>query len=110
VYQVLDYDHEKDRYLVGWKGYRPEANQWEPAAHLRNAPDKTADYWQHRSLNSSVTIAFWKANEENSRMKRTSIHSRLIQHTPADFFCPSDDRDGEAMEDEEASFHFGGEE
>jgi transposase InsO family protein len=109
VDQVLDYDHEKDRYLVSWKGNGPEDNQWEPATHLRNAPDKTADYWQHRSQNSSVTRAFRKANEENSRMKRTSVHSRLIQHTPADFFCPSDDTDGEGMEDEEASFHLGGE-
>jgi hypothetical protein len=109
VDQVLDYDHEKDRYLVSWKGYGPEDNQWEPATHLRNAPDKTADYGQHRSQNSSVTRAFRKANEENSRMKRTSVHSRLIQHTPADFFCPSDDTDGEGMEDEETSFHLGGE-
>jgi hypothetical protein len=42
-------------------------------------------------------------------MKRTSVHSRLIQHTPADFFCPSDDIDGEGMVNEEASVHLGGE-
>jgi hypothetical protein len=56
VDQVLDYDHEKDRDFVSWKGYGPADNQWERAAHLPNAPDKTADYGQYRSQNSSVTV------------------------------------------------------
>jgi hypothetical protein len=38
-------------------------------------------------------------------MKRTSVHSRLIQHRASQ----SDDTDGEGMEDAEASFHLGGE-
>jgi hypothetical protein len=38
VDQVLDYDQEKNGYLVSWKGYGQEDSQWEPAEHLRNAP------------------------------------------------------------------------
>lgn len=98
VDKVLDYDEERNRYLVSWRGYGPEDNQWEPAEHLRNAPDKTAEYWAYHSQNISVSRAFRKANQENSKIRRKNVHSRLVLHTPAEFFYPSDDTDGEGIQ------------
>lgn len=36
---------ERTRYLVQFKGYGPEHNEWLPEANLANAPESLADYW-----------------------------------------------------------------
>jgi transposase InsO family protein len=43
---VLDsrFYHRRLQYLVSWKGLGPADNTWEPAAHLRNAPDAVTDF------------------------------------------------------------------
>ena len=33
-------------YLVKWKGYGPESNEWVPGANLKNAPLLLEAYWQ----------------------------------------------------------------
>jgi len=54
VDQVLEYDEEKDMYLVSWKNYVAEDNQWEPSVNLENAQEKLNEYWEERSAGATV--------------------------------------------------------
>ena len=51
VNQVLDSRifgrWKKLQYRVSWEGYSPKQNSWEPAEHLKNAPDAVQDF-HHR--------------------------------------------------------------
>jgi hypothetical protein len=75
VDQVSDYDHEKDRYLVSWKRVWTRRQSWKPAAHLRNAPDMTADYCSIEARTALLLEHLGKRTRRISRMKRTSVHS-----------------------------------
>jgi transposase InsO family protein len=94
VNEILEYDRERNRYLVSWKGYPPEENQWEPAHHLQNAPEKIDTFWQTRGGRNEALRAYRNAIKIDSNVKRTAKHSRLIHAVPQDFFYPSDDTDG----------------
>ena len=55
VEEILDVRVNKDgqsEYLVKWKGYEPECNQWEPVKHLTNCAGRVHDFHQ-RHLNQS---------------------------------------------------------
>jgi hypothetical protein len=94
VDKVLEYDEEKDMYLVSWKGYPPEDNQWEPSANLQNAPGKIDEYWAGHGMNNKVYTAYRKAGKLASKAKREAAHSRLMEVTAEHYFYPSDDTDG----------------
>ena len=57
-------------YFVLWSGYGPEHCTWEPEAHLKNAPDAVAEYWQHLTL---------KAKRKE---KQTAIRESLSASAP----------------------------
>ena len=41
---------KKLQYLVSWEGYGPEQNSWEPAEHLKNAPDAVQDFHRRHPI------------------------------------------------------------
>lgn len=48
VHRILDArfigKNNRLQYLVSWKGYGPEEDSWEPASHLKNAPQIVKDF------------------------------------------------------------------
>ena len=44
--KILDSKHFRKqlKYLVKWEGYPVSENSWEPAAHLKNAPDLVKEF------------------------------------------------------------------
>jgi transposase InsO family protein len=94
VDKILEYDSERNRYLVSWVGYPEEDNQWEPAEGLRNAQEKVAEYWNDRGEDTPIFDAFRKAVKLKSKKKRTDVHSRMMKYIPENYFYPEDDTDG----------------
>jgi hypothetical protein len=90
VDELLEYDEERDMYLVSWKGWPPEDNQWEPSTNLRNAPNKIDDYWTKHGAYNRVKSAKRKALRMESKTYRGMPHSRLMDITPDEYYYPSD--------------------
>jgi hypothetical protein len=93
VDKILEFDSERNRYLVRWVGYPEENNQWELAANLCNAQKKVAEYWNDRGEDTPIFDAFRKAVKLKSK-KRTEVHSQMIKYIPENYFHPEDDTDG----------------
>jgi transposase InsO family protein len=94
VEEIIDYNKERGEYLVKWIGYPSEENSWEPAHHLENAPEKLEEFWKRRGRQIPITEAYRKYKKVESTINRTSVHSRVLDLTPKDYFYPSDDTDG----------------
>jgi hypothetical protein len=94
VEQVMEYDSERNRYLVKWKGYAEEENSWEHADHLANAPAKRDEFWKKHRKQAPVFEAYRKANRLRSKAMRAGTHSTLVDQVPDDYFYPSDNTDG----------------
>jgi len=90
VDQVLEYDEEKDMYLVSWKNYGAEDNQWEPSVNLENAQEKVNEYWEKRSAGATVPKAIRIAHRTISKAKRTSTQSHLMKLVDYPYWYPSD--------------------
>jgi len=75
------------QYLVKWKDMSPAENSWEPALHLKNAPEAVSDFHKHhpeapRRLNATTFINLpWRKLEnytilEKKRQIQKLLHSR----------------------------------
>ena len=80
-----------NEYLIKWKGYDANYNTWEPAKHLKNAPD-IIEEWKRRATtivapaytapDVSEEVSSSKSSSKSTISNATLTETSKVQWTP----------------------------
>ena len=65
------YIRRKLQYFVSWKGYGPEDNQWEPAAHLKEAPELVHAFHQRHPFKPGPEVPQGKKQAQSHQQAQS---------------------------------------